>query len=122
MLDYTHLEALVAVQREGSFEAAGKHLGMSAIGVAKRIRKLEERMGVPLVVMIAHVFGPKRDEAPNGINNLIPVFTIDQRANRLPGADIITRRIIPAFGTGWNEIESLVIFSPGILNGEPTTH
>ena len=40
----------MAVQREGSFEAAGKHLGMSAIGAAKRIRKLEERMGVPLVL------------------------------------------------------------------------
>jgi len=49
LLDYTHLEALLAVQKEGSFEAAAKTLGMSPIGVASRIRKLEERMGLPLL-------------------------------------------------------------------------
>lgn len=49
MLDYTHLEALLAVNKEGSFEAAARALGMSPIGVATRIRKLEERMGVPLL-------------------------------------------------------------------------
>lgn len=49
MLDYTHLEALLAVEQHGSFEAAAKELGMSPIGVATRIRKLEERMGVLLL-------------------------------------------------------------------------
>lgn len=49
MLDYTHLQALLAVEQEGSFEAAAKSLGMSPIGVATRIRKLEERMGVALL-------------------------------------------------------------------------
>lgn len=49
MLDYTHLEALLAVAKEGSFEGAGKSLGMTPIGVASRIRKLEERMGVKLL-------------------------------------------------------------------------
>lgn len=49
MLDYKHLEALLAVEQEGSFEAAAKKLCMTSIGVAVRIRKLEERMGVPLL-------------------------------------------------------------------------
>lgn len=49
MLDYAHLEALLAVSEEGSFEGAGKVLGMSPIGVASRIRKLEARMGVKLL-------------------------------------------------------------------------
>ena len=49
MLDYTHLEALLAVEKEGSFEAAAKVLNLSPIGVATRIRKLEDRMGVTLL-------------------------------------------------------------------------
>ena len=50
MLDYTHLEALLAVEREGSFDGAGRKLGMSAIGVARRIQKLERRLGIKLLL------------------------------------------------------------------------
>lgn len=49
MLDYTQLEALLAVDGEGSFVDAGKVLGMSAIGVARRIEKLEKRLGCQLL-------------------------------------------------------------------------
>ncbi len=49
MLDYTHLEALLAVKQTGSFEGAAKELGMSPIGVSARIKKLETRMGVKLL-------------------------------------------------------------------------
>lgn len=49
MLDYTHIEALLAVEQEGSFEGAGRVLRMSPIGVARRIKKLENRMGTILL-------------------------------------------------------------------------
>ena len=49
MLDYTQIEALLAVEDEGSFVDAGKILGISAIGVARRIEKLEKRLGTQLL-------------------------------------------------------------------------
>jgi len=49
LLDYTQIEALLAVENEGSFVDAGKVLGMSAIGVARRIEKLEKRLGAKLL-------------------------------------------------------------------------
>ena len=49
MFDYVHLETLLAVERAGSFEGAGRTLGISPIGVSRRIKILEERMGVPLL-------------------------------------------------------------------------
>ncbi len=49
MLDYTRLKALLAVENEGSFVDAGRALGLSAIGVARRIEKLEKRLGVKLL-------------------------------------------------------------------------
>ena len=48
-IDYTHLAALLAVQRSGSFEGAGRLIGMSAIGVSRRVAKFERRLGTALL-------------------------------------------------------------------------
>lgn len=49
IIDYTQLNALLAVERAGSFEGAGRLIGISAIGVSRRIAKLETRMGTRLL-------------------------------------------------------------------------
>ncbi len=50
MLDYTSLAAVAAVVREGSFERAAGGLGVTPSAVSQRIRALEERLGVVLVI------------------------------------------------------------------------
>ncbi len=45
MLDYAHLEALLAVERERSFEGAARSLGITSSAVSQRIKLLEERIG-----------------------------------------------------------------------------
>lgn len=50
MLDYSSLEALAAVVREGSFERAAHALHVTPSAVSQRIRLLEERAGCALVV------------------------------------------------------------------------
>lgn len=50
MLDYTALNALRAVLRCGSFEAAAAQLGVTGSAVSQRIKTLEDRMGAPLVL------------------------------------------------------------------------
>ncbi len=45
MFDYAHLEALLAVEREGSFEGAARSLGVTSSVVSQRIKLLEERIG-----------------------------------------------------------------------------
>lgn len=49
MFDYAHLEALLAVEREGSFEGAGRALGVTSSAVSQRIKLLEERIGAVLI-------------------------------------------------------------------------
>jgi LysR family transcriptional regulator (chromosome initiation inhibitor) len=48
-LDYAQLEALAAVVREGSFDAAARRLNVTPSAVSQRIRALEERCGAVLV-------------------------------------------------------------------------
>lgn len=48
--EYPLLEALAAIVREGSFEAAARSLNISQSAVSQRVKLLEERMGVILVV------------------------------------------------------------------------
>lgn len=50
MLDYPLLEALAAVNREGSFERAAQVLNLTASAVSQRIKLLEQRIGTVLVV------------------------------------------------------------------------
>lgn len=50
MLDYTALNALCVVVREGSFERAARALHVTPSAISQRIRLLEERMGCALVV------------------------------------------------------------------------
>src|SRR5215212_97678 len=50
MLDYPQLAALAAVIRTGSFERAAQHLNVTPSAVSQRIKLLEERLGVVLVV------------------------------------------------------------------------
>lgn len=50
MLDYSALNALSAVVREGSFERAARVLNVTPSAVSQRIRLLEERVGCALVV------------------------------------------------------------------------
>lgn len=45
MLDYAQLDALAAVVREGSFEAAARALHISPSALSQRIAKLEHRIG-----------------------------------------------------------------------------
>jgi LysR family transcriptional regulator, chromosome initiation inhibitor len=49
MFDYSQLEALIAVSREGSFDGAARTLGLTPSAISQRIRKLEERVGAVLV-------------------------------------------------------------------------
>src|SRR3954471_24953352 len=50
MLDYSLLSALAAVVRTGSFERAAQQLHVTPSAISQRIKLLEERMGVILVV------------------------------------------------------------------------
>ena len=45
MLDYAHLQALLAVEREKSFEGAARALGVTSSAISQRIKLLEERIG-----------------------------------------------------------------------------
>ncbi len=45
MLDYAHLEALLSVEREKSFEGAARSLGITSSAISQRIKTLEERIG-----------------------------------------------------------------------------
>lgn len=49
MFDYAHLEALLAVEREGSFEGAARALGVTSSAVSQRIKLLEERIGAVVI-------------------------------------------------------------------------
>lgn len=49
MLDYSLLEALRAVEKEGSFERAAHSLRISPSAVSQRIKLLEERVGAVLI-------------------------------------------------------------------------
>lgn len=49
-LDYSHLAALAAVIRSGSFDKAALALGVTPSAVSQRIKLLEERTGTVLVV------------------------------------------------------------------------
>ena len=50
MLDYPLLEAVAAVDREGSFEGAARALHLTPSAISQRVKLLEERVGSPLVV------------------------------------------------------------------------
>ena len=50
MLDYAHLSALAAVIRTGSFERAAQQLNVTPSAISQRVKLLEERLGVVLVV------------------------------------------------------------------------
>lgn len=49
MFDYAHLEALLAVEREGSFEGAARALGITSSAVSQRIKLLEARIGTVVI-------------------------------------------------------------------------
>lgn len=50
MLDYSSLRAVALVARTGSFEKAAHAMHVTASAVSQRIKQLEERMGVVLIV------------------------------------------------------------------------
>ena len=50
MLDYAALHALAAVVREGSFERAARTLHVTPSAVSQRLKALEERLGIALVL------------------------------------------------------------------------
>lgn len=50
MFDPSHLSALSAVLRNGSFERAAQELGLTQSAVSQRMRALEEQVGAPLVI------------------------------------------------------------------------
>ncbi|GAA6182359.1 LysR family transcriptional regulator ArgP [Shimia sp. NS0008-38b] len=49
-LDYAHLAALAAILRTGSFEGAAGALGVTQSAISQRLKMLEERVGMPLVL------------------------------------------------------------------------
>lgn len=49
MLDYSSLEAVAAVAREGSFDKAAAVLGVTPSAVSQRVKGLEERLGAVLL-------------------------------------------------------------------------
>lgn len=49
MFDHTHLETILAVEREGSYEAAARKLHMTSAAVSRRMRTLEDRTGIVLI-------------------------------------------------------------------------
>ena len=51
MLDYPALAALAAVIRTGSFDAAAEALSVTPSAVSQRVKGLEERLGLPLVIL-----------------------------------------------------------------------
>ena len=50
MFDYSHLDALLAVEREGSIDGAARSIGISSSAISQRLRVLEERIGAVTVV------------------------------------------------------------------------
>lgn len=50
MLDYAALSALAAVVREGSFERAARALHVTPSAVSQRVKQLEDRLGLALIV------------------------------------------------------------------------
>ena len=48
--DYPLLEALAAVAREGTFEAAARSLNITQSAVSQRVKLLEEKAGAVLIV------------------------------------------------------------------------
>ncbi|MBL0372395.1 LysR family transcriptional regulator ArgP [Rhizobium sp. KVB221] len=50
MIDYALLAAVAAIRRTGGFEKAGRELGITSSAVSQRVRLLEERLGVALVI------------------------------------------------------------------------
>lgn len=50
IIDHLHLSAFAAILREGSFEKAAQSLSVTPSAISQRIRALEERMGVLLIV------------------------------------------------------------------------
>ncbi|HSZ51652.1 MAG TPA: LysR family transcriptional regulator, partial [Caulobacteraceae bacterium] len=49
MLDYSSLDAVAAVAREGSFDKAAAVLGVTPSAVSQRVKALEERVGAVLL-------------------------------------------------------------------------
>jgi LysR family transcriptional regulator (chromosome initiation inhibitor) len=49
MLDYSHLAALTAIHRRGSFDLAAAALGVTQSAISQRLKSLEERMGTLLI-------------------------------------------------------------------------
>src|SRR5688572_19161219 len=52
-LEYAQVAALVAVVREGSFDAAARALHVTSSAISQRIRQLEEHAGTIVVVRSA---------------------------------------------------------------------
>lgn len=49
MLDYAQLEALLAIEEQGSFAGAARTLRMSSFAISQRIKLLEQELGVVLI-------------------------------------------------------------------------
>ncbi len=55
MQDYAQLEALLAVEREGSIDAAARAMSMTSSAVSQRIKSLEERIGAVVLKRLSPV-------------------------------------------------------------------
>ena len=57
-IDFRHLHALVAAQREGSLSRAAHRAGLSQSGISRRIRAVERVVGYPLFTRTGSVLAP----------------------------------------------------------------
>ena len=94
MLDYSSLDAVAAVVREGSFERAAAVLSVTPSAISQRVRGLEERVGAILITrgqpcrataigarLCAHVEQVRLMEAD--VTRTLPNFTEAPTATRL---------------------------------------
>ena len=80
MFDYPHLEVLLAVEREGSFDHAAKSQGVSKSAISQTLKLLDLRMGVVTVcresALTTH-FGNKLCRHFEHVNLLEQKFLLD---------------------------------------------
>lgn len=90
-LDIPSLRALLAVLDHGGMTRAGEELGLSQSAVSWKIRRLEERVGRPLLVRDGHSVRPTKDgEEIVGYARTI-VDLHDEAVARLVASDLVGR-------------------------------
>ncbi len=86
-LDVESLRAFLAVLDWGGMTRAAEHLGLSQSAVSWKIKRLEERVGRPLLIRDGHVLRPTRDGRTLLDDARIIVTAHDRAVHRLESPD-----------------------------------